>query len=137
MPDCKSLQQDLLRISMFTDRSENIEKTHSNWNSMIQCEAEESTLRTNPFTGEEQCEECREASIIGVSDVRSKYKCVPHILSYPILSYPILSYPIHPISIFSVLIITRCPLPSRPEQSTKLHHSTTTDSKTQTSSTYP
>ena len=97
MPDCKSLQQDLLRISMFTDRSENIEKTHSNWNSMIQCEAEESTLRTNPFTGEEQCEECREASIIGVSDVRSKYKCVPHILSYPILSYPILSYPIQSI----------------------------------------
>ncbi|KAH9216462.1 hypothetical protein DL95DRAFT_497358 [Leptodontidium sp. 2 PMI_412] len=38
------------------------------------CDAEDATLRPNPFTTEEQCEDCREERIIGVSDVKVLYK---------------------------------------------------------------
>jgi hypothetical protein len=38
------------------------------------CSAEKVKLRTNPFTHKEQCEDCRKASIIGITDIESRYK---------------------------------------------------------------
>ncbi|KAE8447403.1 hypothetical protein EG329_010817 [Mollisiaceae sp. DMI_Dod_QoI] len=38
------------------------------------CSAEDVKLRPNPFTNEEQCEACRDASIIGISDIKSRFK---------------------------------------------------------------
>lgn len=38
------------------------------------CSTEKVKLRPNPFTHKEQCEECRDAEIIGVTDIKSKFK---------------------------------------------------------------
>ncbi|TVY47403.1 hypothetical protein LOCC1_G001811 [Lachnellula occidentalis] len=38
------------------------------------CSTDNVKLRPNPFTTKEQCEDCRNASIIGVSDIKSQFK---------------------------------------------------------------
>ncbi|TVY60862.1 hypothetical protein LSUE1_G008313 [Lachnellula suecica] len=38
------------------------------------CSAEKVKLRPNPFTEKQQCEECRNAAIIGVTDLKTKHK---------------------------------------------------------------
>jgi len=38
------------------------------------CSAQDEKLRPNPFTDEEQCEDCRNTSIIGITDIKSRYK---------------------------------------------------------------
>ena len=38
------------------------------------CSSENVKLRPNPFTTKEQCEDCRNASIIGVTDIKSRFK---------------------------------------------------------------
>jgi hypothetical protein len=38
------------------------------------CSTENVKFRPNPFTNKEQCEDCRNASIIGVTDIKSQFK---------------------------------------------------------------
>ncbi|TVY87859.1 hypothetical protein LAWI1_G006912 [Lachnellula willkommii] len=38
------------------------------------CSTEKVTLRPNPFTQKEQCDDCRDASIIGVTELKTQFK---------------------------------------------------------------